>query len=284
MAVSLKRNLATLRFGHYLGWSIEANWTHPLVFGLYSVVRPVFASLILVFIYKIVVRGDMQAGMFEFLYVGNAFFVYVVNTLSAIGIMVYDDREHYQMLKYIYLAPIRIYWYFLGRSSAQITTSTLGVAVTLAMGVLFFDLNLSLSAINWPLLIFAVVSGLMATLAIGILMAGIALVTAMHSFSSTEAVAGVFYLASGCIYPIDILPGWLQMISKVLPFTYWMELIRRSVIGERLSPSLAYLSNWDLVGIMTVSTAALILISHYGFQWCEHGARKHGKIDQKTDH
>jgi ABC-2 type transport system permease protein len=284
MAVTLKRHWATLRFGHYLGWSIEANWTHPLWFALYSVIRPVFASLILVFIYRIIVRGDLESGMFEFLYVGNAFFVYVINTLSGIGMMVYDDREHYQMLKYIYLAPIRIYWYVLGRSAARITISTIAVVITIVVGLLFFGLDLSFARVDWPLLGFAVVSGLLATLAVGLLLAGIALVTAMHSFSTTEAVAGVFYLASGCIYPIDVLPGWLQAVAKVLPFTYWMELVRRGVLGERLSPALAPFSDATLVGIMAVTTAVLLILSHFGFRLCEYGARREGKLDQRTDH
>jgi len=280
----LKRHWATLRFGHYLSWSIEANWAHPVVFALYSVARPIFASLILVFIYKIIVRGDIRAGMFEFLYVGNAFFVYVVNALAGIGMMVYDDREHYQMLKYIYLAPIRMYWYILGRSAAQITISTMAVIVTLTVGIVFFDLNLHWATVNWPLLAFSIVAGLLATLAIGVMLAGISLVTAFHSFSATEAVAGIFYLASGCIYPIDILPVWLQSIAKVLPFTYWMELIRRSVIGERLAPSLAAYSDGHLMAIMGIATAGLLLVSHYGFRLCEYGARRAGKIDQRTDH
>jgi ABC-2 type transport system permease protein len=282
--MSIKRNWATVRFGHYLGWSIEANWTHPLVFAAYSVVRPVFASLILVFIYKIIVRGNLQVGMFEFLYVGNAFFVYVINILAGIGMMVFDDREHYQMLKYIYLAPIRMYWYILGRSMAKVTISTLAVAITLAAGVLFFDLNLHWANVNWPLLLFAVVSGLLAALAVGVLLAGVALVTAMHSFSTTEAVAGIFYLASGAVFPIDILPGWLQALAKILPFTYWMELVRRGVIGERLSPALAGYSDGMLVVVMAITTVGLIATSHFGFRLCEYGARRWGKIDQRTDH
>lgn len=282
--MSLKRHWATLRFGHYLGWSIEANWTHPVLYAMYSVIRPVFASLLLVFIYRIVVGGKVQAGMFEFLYVGNAFFMYVVNMLAAIGLMIHDDREHYQMLKYIYVAPVRMYWYFLGRSAAHITISTMGVVVTLTMGVLFFGVNLHLSTMNLPLLAFGVVTGLLATLSVGILLAGVALVTAMHSFSATEAVAGVFYLASGCIYPIDILPGWLQAVSKFLPFTYWMEIVRRGALGTRLVPSLAHLSDLDLVGIMAATTVGLLLLSHFGFSWCDYLARLYGKIDQKTDH
>lgn len=282
--MSLRRHWATLRFGHYLGWSIEANWTHPVLYALYSVIRPVFASLLLVFIYRIVVGGHVQAGLFEFLYVGNAFFMYVINVLAGIGLMIHDDREHYQMLKYIYVAPVRMYWYFLGRSAAHITISTLGVLVTLTLGVLCFDVHLTLAAMNLPLLAFGVITGLLATLAVGILLAGIALVTAMHSFSATEAVAGVFYLASGCVYPIDVLPGWMQSVSKVLPFTYWMEIIRRGCLGSRLTPSLAGLSDLQLVGIMSATTVGLLALSHFGFSLCDYLARLHGKIDQKTDH
>lgn len=282
--MNLKRHWATLRFGHYLGWSIEANWTHPLLYALYSVVRPVFSSLLLVFIYKVVVQGRTQAGLFEFLYVGNAFFMYVINVLAGTGLMIHDDREHYQMLKYIYVAPIRMYWYFLGRSAAHITISTIGVAVTLALGVTAFGVDLQLSNLNVPLLAFGVVSGILATLAVGILLAGIALVTAFHSFSATEAVGAVFYLASGCIYPIDVLPAWLQTVSKALPFTYWMEIVRRATLDSRLVPSLAHLSDLELVGIMGATTVGLLALSHFGFTLCDYLVRQAGKIDQKTDH
>jgi ABC-type polysaccharide/polyol phosphate export permease len=70
----------------------------------------------------------------------------------------------------------------------------------------------------------------------------------------------------------------------VLPFTYWMELVRRGMLGLRLSPALAQYSDLALVGIMSVSTLALLVISHAGFRLCEHGARYWGKLDQKTDH
>jgi hypothetical protein len=40
-----------------LGWQIESNWTDPLLFAIYSVIKPVAASLILVFMYLVITRG-----------------------------------------------------------------------------------------------------------------------------------------------------------------------------------------------------------------------------------
>ncbi len=77
---------------------------------------------------------------------------------------------------------------------------------------------------------------------------------------------------------------WLQAVAQVLPFTYWMEIIRRAVLSKRLSPALTIWSDGELVMIMSAVTVALMVLSHLGFSLSEHGARKWGKIDQKTDH
>jgi ABC-2 type transport system permease protein len=97
-------------------------------------------------------------------------------------------------------------------------------------------------------------------------------------------MAGLFYLACGAIYPIDILPVWLQYLSKVLPLTYWLELVRRAVLGKSLSSTLSGFSNLELIGIMAVTTLALALFSHWIYRSIEYIARKHGKIDQLTNY
>jgi len=40
-----------------LGWQMEANWTDPLLFFIYSVAKPVAAALILVVMLQVVVGG-----------------------------------------------------------------------------------------------------------------------------------------------------------------------------------------------------------------------------------
>jgi ABC-2 type transport system permease protein len=145
-------------------------------------------------------------------------------------------------------------------------------------------LPVNLLAVNYPLLIFSVAAGIFIITCLGILLAGISLVTAHHSFALTEGMSGLFYLACGAIYPIDILPVWLQYLSKALPLTYWLELVRRSVLGKSLSSTLGGFTNLELIGIMILTTLLLALFSHWIYRSIEHIARKYGKIDRLTNY
>jgi ABC-2 type transport system permease protein len=279
-----KENLRTIRVAGGLGWAIESNWADPFLFAVYSIVRPIASSLILVVMYYVITRGKTGLDLFAYLYVGNAFFMYVYNVLFGTAWVIHEDREHYQMLRYIYISPIKMYYYLFGRGIAKIIVTTTAVIITIAFGILVLKIPINLLAVNYPLLLFSVAAGIFIIACLGILLAGITLVTARHSMTLTEGLAGLFYLACGAIYPIDILPIWLQYLSKVLPLTYWLELIRRSVLGKSLSTTLGGYSNFELILIMAITTLILALFSHYVYRSIEHIARKHGRIDQLTNY
>jgi ABC-2 type transport system permease protein len=279
-----KENLRTIKTAGRLGWAIESNWADPFLFAIYSIVRPITSSLILVVMYYVITRGKTGLDLFAYIYVGNAFFMYVYNVLFGISWVIHEDREHYQMLRYIYISPIRMYYYLFGRGIAKIIVTTIAVIITIAFGMVILKIPVNLLTVNYPLLLFSIVAGIFIITCLGVLLAGITLVTAHHSFTLTEGMAGLFYLACGAIYPIDILPVWLQYVSKGLPLTYWLELVRRSVLGKSLSTTLGGYSNFKLILIMAITTLILALFSHYVYRSIEYIARKHGKIDQLTNY
>jgi ABC-2 type transport system permease protein len=279
-----KENLRTIKTAGWLGWAIESNWTDPFLFAIYSIVRPIASSLILVVMYYVITRGKTGLDLFAYIYVGNAFFMYVYNVLFGVSWVIHEDREHYQMIRYIYISPIKMYYYLFGRGIAKMILTTVAVIITIAFGMLVLKIPINLLTVNYPLLLFSVAVGIFIITCLGVLLAGITLVTAHHSFTLTEGMAGLFYLACGAIYPIDILPVWLQYLSKVLPLTYWLELIRRSILGKSVSTTLAGYSNFELISIMAVTTLVLALFSHYIYRSIEYIARKHGKIDQLTNY
>jgi len=284
MFAKTKENLRTIKTAGQLGWAMESNWTDPFLFAIYSIVRPLASSLILVVMYYVVTRGKTGVDMFAYIYVGNAFFMYVFNVLFGISWVIHEDREHYQMIRYIYISPVRMYYYLFGRGTAKMILTTVAVIITMAFGMLVLKIPVDLATVDYPLLIFSVAVGIFIITCLGILLAGITLITAHHSFTLTEGTAGLFYLACGAIYPIDILPVWLQYLSKGLPLTYWLELVRRSVLGRSLSPALSGFSNMELIAIMAVTTLALALLSHWIYRSLEHVARKRGRIDQLTNY
>lgn len=279
-----KENIRTIKTAGRLGWAIESNWTDPFLFAVYSIVRPIASSLILVVMYYVITRGKTGLDLFAYIYVGNAFFMYVYNVLFGVSWVIHEDREHYQTIRYIYISPIRMYYYLFGRGIAKMILTTLAVIITIAFGMLVLKIPVNLLTVNYPLLLFSVSAGILIVTCLGVLLAGVTLVTAHHSWTLTEGMAGLFYLACGAIYPIDILPIWLQYLSKVLPLTYWLELVRRSILGKSMSSTLAGYSNFELISIMAVTTLFLALFSHYIYRSIEYIARKHGKIDQLTNY
>jgi len=279
-----KDNLRTIQTAGKLGWAMESNWTDPFLFAIYSVVRPIASSLILVVMYYVITRGKTSLDLFAYIFVGNAFFMYVINVLFGISWVIHEDREHYQMIRYIYISPIKMYYYLFGRGIAKMILTTVAVIITIAFGMLVLKIPIDLLSVNYPLLIFSVLVGIFIITCLGILLAGISMVTAHHSFALTEGIAGLFYLACGAIYPIDILPVWLQYISKVLPLTYWLELVRRAVLGKSMSTALSGYSDFKLIVIMLATTLVLAFFSNYIYRSIEHIARKHGMIDRITNY
>jgi len=282
--INFKDDLRTIKLSSWLGWAMESNWADPLLFAIYSIIRPIASSLILVFMYLVVTRGKTGTDLFAYIYVGNAFFMYVYNVLFGISWVIHDDREHYQMIKYIYISPIRMYYYLFGRGTAKMIITTMAVIITIAFGMIVLNVPVDLASVNYPLLFLIVLIGLFIIACLGILLAGTTLLTAHHSWYLTEGVAGIFYLACGAIYPIDILPIWLQYLSKALPLTYWLELLRRAVLGKSLSTTLGHYTNAELMIIMLLTTLVLALFSHYIYGFFEKVARKYGKIDQVTNY
>ena len=279
-----KENLQTIKTAGKLGWAMESNWTDPFLFAIYSIVRPLASSLILVVMYYVVTRGKTGMDLFAYIYVGNAFFMYVINVLFGVSWVIHEDRDHYQMIRYIYIAPIRMYYYLFGRGIAKMILTTVAVIITIGFGMLVLKIPVNLLTVNYPLLIFSVAAGIFIITCLGILLAGVSMVTAHHSYALTEGMSGLFYLACGAIYPIDILPVWLQYISRALPLTYWLELVRRAVLGKSVSSTLGGYSDFQLILIMAVTTLALALFSHWIYRSIEYIARKYGKIDQLTSY
>jgi ABC-2 type transport system permease protein len=158
------------------------------------------------------------------------------------------------------------------------------VLLTLAFGVLVLGVDIDLAAIDWPLLVITLSLGLITLAIMGLALGGVTFLTAKHAMGINEGVAGIFYVLSGVIFPITILPAWAQSVSKLLPVTYWMEGVRRGlepgVISELGSTTgLDGFSDVQLI-LTLVGTAVLFFFISVGiFRYADKVARRKGKID-----
>lgn len=272
----------SLRMATWLGWQIESNWADPLLFAIYSIAKPMASALILVFMYLVIAPGGLKNPLFPQIFLGNAFYIYVGAVLMGVSWAIIEDREHYGMLKYMYTAPLNIYLYLLGRGVSKTATATVAVLITLLFGVVVLGVVYDAARVDWSLLVLSLILGLSGLAFMGILLGGVSLVTARHNFYIGEATAGALYMLCGAVFPIDVLPKALQILAQALPITYWLEALRRALLGQGTGSLLATLSNDVLLLILAGSTLALGFISVAFYRWAEHRAKEKGLIDMQT--
>jgi ABC-2 type transport system permease protein len=240
-----------------LGWQMEANWTDPVLFLIYSVAKPVSSALILVFMLE-VISGGSRPDYRAFIVIGSALWSFVLSGIAGLAWTVLDDRERYRMLRYVYVSPSDFLVVLLGRGIARIAVGAMGAAITLAVGVVALGVPFDLGRIDWPLLIVVMTLGIGAIIALGIL------------------------LAAG------------QVIGLVTPLTWWLEGVRVALfpggltaVGGDGSTFAALTGHTVPTGIEivlallltgTVATLASIAV----FRISDRRAKDRGLLDQTT--
>lgn len=211
-----------------LGWQLEANWTDPFLFFIYSVAKPVSSALILVVMLD-VVGGPAGRSFRPFVVVGSALWAFVVSGIAGLALAILEDRERYRVLKYIYVSPSDFLVVLVGRGVARIAVGLAGVAITLVVGVVALRVPFDVATVHWPLLAASLVMGLGAIVALGLLMAGVCIQTRQESWSYPEAFAGALFLVTGAVFPLAVLPPPVQAIGLLAPLTWWIAATREAL-------------------------------------------------------
>ena len=276
----------TFKTAAWLGWEMDSNWTEPWLFIIYSIIKPVAGAFILVFMYFVIwsINGIADPHSFAFLYVGNAFFIFVGSTLFGTFQVIQSDREWYQTIRYVYISPISYYVYIFGRAFSKIAVSISAVLITLVFGVFFLGVEMQFSVERLPLFVVSLALGLFVLLAIGITLGAATFLLARHSQTLAEAVPGVFYVFCGVLFPLTVLPSWGQSLGKAIPLTYWFEITRRILLPFQLNTGLGAFGDLEILAFLLVSTVVFFGLSLGVFKLGEYLARKAGKIDMTTSY
>src|SRR5215210_5260813 len=217
-----------------LGWQMEANWTDPFLFFVYSVAKPLASALILVVMLD-VISGGARPDYRAFVVVGSALWSFVLSGVSGLAWMILDDRERYRMLKYVYVSPSDFMTVIFGRGVARVGVGAMGAAITLVVGVVALGVPFDVARIDWALFVFVLVAGIGATLAIGLILAAICMQTRQESWSYPEAVSGALFLVSGVVFPLAVLPVPLQAVGLLTPLSWWVEGVRDALFPGALT-------------------------------------------------
>ncbi len=167
----------------------------------------------------------------------------------------------------LFIAPIKISEIIAALTFTAIFRTLIGLvpATILAIplfGVSIFKLGIPLIFLLISLYIFGVTLGLLVTSGL----------TRFGPSFENIAWASLFFLAPlGCIYyPIEILPDWLQIISKLLPLVHIFEEMRNILIHNTIN----YIQIIKAIIISFLYFVFAIII----FYWSYAGAKKRGTL------
>ncbi len=286
MRTRLASTWTAFRVGAWLGWKTESNWTHPLIYVLWSMIRPLTSGLIFYFMLR-VLRGGANP-LLPYVFIGTVVYALVGALLNSMAWAVLEDRERMGMLKFIAIAPAAMYPYLWGRGFAKVLANFVAVPLTLLVGVLFLGLPIQLGTIDWALLLGALPLGVLVITFIGQILASMTLMMARHGGSIGESLAAALYLFTGALFPITVLPSWAEAIARAIPLTYWLECMRRALWTAARDPALntglSQLSNAALLLILVGSAVALGALSFAIQRWAEHRAKEKGLLDMQTSY
>jgi ABC-2 type transport system permease protein len=106
--------------------------------------------------------------------------------------------------------------------------------VTLMLGCVIFGLQLDWSTA--PVAIPVMFLVLLAFLPFGILFASLTIVIKQGNVGTSWVIA-LLSIVGGLYFPVSLLPGWLQTMSKLQPFTAATDLLRHLLVNSALGES-----------------------------------------------
>lgn len=275
------RALRTAKIGFWLAWQIQSNWTDPLLFFIYSVARPLGGTLILVFMF-FVVAGGRGGAMLNFFVVGAALWPTVVAAMQGLAYGLLEDREHFKTIQYIYTAPIPFWSYLVGRGLASTAVGLPATIITLAVAVGVLHIPLVLPAAYVPYLVAAFALGVAGLVAMGMAIVGTLFLVSGEAWRMPEAVGQALYLLCGAIFPVPVLPDWLEPVAQVFPITYWLEAMRRALLPGNAVRSFAGMSDGAILGALALATAIWMVVAALAFTGGLTRARRKGILDASS--
>jgi ABC-2 type transport system permease protein len=217
-------------------------------------------------------RADSPAvqNLIIFMLIGSLLWGYLSGLFFDISNVVGWERWE-GTIEYTFMAPISRATHILGMCLFSILYGVIRTVVMLAAVTLVFHLDLSHANILGAILVLAV--GSFSFMGLGTLVAIFPLMSAEKGSQITGIVEGSLLLFSGIYYSIEILPPWMQFVSRLSPATYVLHGMRAALL-QGASLSVLWRDLWPLL----ISGAVLIPLGLKVFSWGEMYCKRTGRL------
>ncbi len=260
----VERNFNLIK--RYWGW--EVVW---LIYSLVNALSITFIGKATPAITGRVFSPEVISETILYLLVGTLVWHYLSVVFDAIAESVQWERWE-GTIEYTFMAPVSRFTHLVGTTIFAVFFGLFHTIVIMGVVSLFFDINLANANYLGAGLVLMVGSG--SFVGLGIFASVLPLLFPERGAQMTNIIKSLVLLVSGIYYPITVLPGWLQPVSRISPATYVLQGMREAMqqgqgviqlFQNRLLPLL-------LIGLLTIPAG----------MWCfiraEHYAKRAGKL------
>ena len=249
----IERNFFLTR--RYWGWEVA--------FLVYSVAGALSISLI----------GADQGSptLLLTLMVGAIFWNYLSVVFSWIAETISVERWE-GTLEYTFMAPVRRWAQLLGSVTYAMVYGLVHTAVIFIVLFLFFP-QLDFSNANPTTALAFMLLGSFSFVGIGMIAAILPLLYVERGAQMTFVLQSVILLVSGVYYSIEVLPEWMQVLSRLSPATYVLDGVRAGLVKGTPVTELLH-DVWPLA----IAGVVLIPFGLWAFGRAERYAKRTGKL------
>lgn len=208
-------------------------------------------ALIKPFIIKIEGLVPGEQNYFQFMAPGIIAMVVVMAVMIGLAASISREKE-LGTLDGILVAPIPRLCIILGKALSQTTRGLLQGSIVLLLSIFLFGVKIYGSI---PLVALLLFLGVFSFIGLGILISAIAAEQETAMMIMMTLTFPMIFL-SGVFFPIEQMPGFMQIISRILPLTYVIEALRKVIIlGAGISSLGKELTILITFGIITLAIA-----------------------------
>ncbi len=238
-------------------------------------VEALFAAAMFFYAARFVDSAELRASLpqgssyFAYALVGFVFFDYLTAALDTFDRTLTEARDT-GTLEPLLVTQVSLPVVLAGSALYPFASTTLRIAVYLGWGAVLF--GFPLGAANWLSVIVVVAATLLAFSALGIFSASYLLLFKRGN-PAKWFILGISSVVGGMLFPVSILPDWLQVIARLNPVTYALDAMRAALLD---GASIVAIGRPLL--ILLVSAAVLLPLSMATFAWTLRRTKMNGTL------
>lgn len=254
---------------------IAATYRSPFIF---EAVEALFGAALFYYVALFVDSPSLRAALpqgdsyFAYSLVGFVFFDYLNAALDTFDRSLLEARDS-GTLEPLLVTQASLPLILTGSAFYPFVATTLRIAVYFAWAVLLFDFPLR--SANWLSVAAVLVATLLAFSGLGILSAGYLLLFKRGN-PAKWFLLGVSSVASGMLFPVSILPPWLQFVASLNPVTYALNAMRAALLDGAGISAIA-----DPLLVLLLFAAVLLPASFVVFSWALRRTKMTGTLTHR---